>query len=258
MKHLSVAGAELAYEVGGTGSSTLAFVHGWLSQSAHWDAQATHFASDHRVVRWDRRGMGQSAAGPAAESARRHADDLAAILDHEEIERVVVLGHAGGGPTALTFAASYPDRTEGLVMVDSYVRAPSRNAESDPFVATVDGLIAGLEAEDGKEFLAPVYASFFGPLAPPDLVEAAIANAQATDTAVAVSELRHILGDTSSVAAQVRCPVLSVSVDATDTSTIQSTFADVEVGHVVGAGHFLQLEVPDQFNAMVATFLARL
>ena len=243
MKHLSVAGADLAYEVKGTGHPTLAFVHGWLSHATHWDAQATHFAADHRVVRWDRRGMGQSAGASPADSARRHADDLAAILDHEEIE---------------TFAASYPDRAEGLVMVDSRVHAPPDDGESDPFAATVNGIIAGLEGEGGREFLAPVYASFFGPLAPPAVVEAAVVGAQEIDTAVAVGELRHVLDDTASVAARVRCPVLSISADPTDTGTVRSTFTDVEVGHVVGAGHFLHLEVPDQFNAMVVTFLARL
>ena len=258
MKHLSVAGAELAYEVRGTGHPTLVFVHGWLSHSAHWEAQAARFAADHRVVRWDRRGMGQSTGASPADSARRHADDLAAILDHEEIERVVVLGHAGGGPTALTFAASHPERAEGLVMVDSRVHAPPQDGQSDPFATTVNGLIAGLEGEGGKEFLAPVYASFFGPLAPPAVVEAAVVSAQEIDTAVAVGELRQVLDDTSSVAARVRCPVLSISTDPTDTGTVRSTFTDVEVGHVVGAGHFLHLEVPDQFNAMVATFLARL
>ena len=257
MKHLTVAGTELAYELEGTGGHTLAFAHGWLSQLDHWDAQAQHFASDHRVVRWDRRGMSRSKAGPAADSPRRHADDLAAILDHEGIDNVVVIGHAGGGPTAMSFAASYPDRTEGLVMVDSNVHTASADPGSDPFVATVEGLASGLTADGAEEFLAPIYASFFGPLAPAEVVSAAVANAQATDGAVAASEVRQML-DTASIAAQVRCPVLSVSVDPGDTAAVQTVFADVEVGHVVGSGHFVQLEVPDQFNSMVATFLDKL
>lgn len=202
--------------------------------------------------------MSRSAPAPAAETPQRHADDLVAILDHEGIDRVVVFGHAGGGPTALTFAASHPDRTDGLVMVDSHIHAPTPDPDSDPFVATVEGLIAGLGDDGAEEFLAPVYASFFGPLAPPALVSSAIANAQATDRGVAASELRHMLGDLASVAGQVRCPVLSISADPDDTSSVKAIFDDVEVAHTVGAGHFLQLEVPEQFNAMVTTFLGRL
>lgn len=258
MNHLTVAGADLAYRTEGSGSRTLAFAHGWLSQLDHWDAQAARFASDHQVVRWDRRGMGRSAPAPAAETPQRHADDLAAILDHEGIDRVVVFGHAAGGPTALTFAATYPERTDGLVMVDSHVHTPTPDPDSDPFVATVEGLIAGLDDDGADAFLAPVYASFFGPLAAPDLVSAAIATAQATDRGVAAGELRHMLGDLAAVAGHVSCPVLSISADADDTGSVKAVFEDVEVGHVVGAGHFLHLEVPEQFNAMVTTFLGRL
>jgi pimeloyl-ACP methyl ester carboxylesterase len=32
--------------------------------------------------------------------------------------------------------------------------------------------------------------------------------------------------------------------------------ADLQVGITVGAGHFHQLEVPDQINAMIERFLA--
>jgi pimeloyl-ACP methyl ester carboxylesterase len=266
IEHLSVDGTDLAYRVDGAGSPALAFVHGWLSRLDHWDAQAEPFASDHRVVRWDRRGMSRSANGPTADSPQRHADDLAAILDHEGIGSVVVVGHAGGGPTALTFAASYPERTDGLAMVDSRVYTPAEGRDSDPLLATVDRLAAGLEADGAADFLAPVYASFFGRLAPADVVTAAVENAQATDPAVAVSELRHTIGvggpTTRSLAGQVRCPVLWVSADPTDTAYVTTVFpqadGEVQVGHVVGSGHFVQLEVPDQLNALLATFIASL
>jgi pimeloyl-ACP methyl ester carboxylesterase len=89
----------------------------------HWDAQAGHFRDRRRVVRWDRRGMGRSRADEPAESRARHADDLAAILDTEGIERVTVVGHAGGGPSALTFAERFPDRTEALVLDEPPVPA---------------------------------------------------------------------------------------------------------------------------------------
>ena len=261
MEHLTVGGTELAYRVEGSGARALAFAHGWLSRLDHWDAQVARFAPHHRVVRWDRRGMGRSANGPAADTAQRHADDLAAILDHEGIERVVVFGHAGGGPTATTFAASYPDRTDGLVMVDSRIHTPPDDPTTDPFVTNVERLIAGLEADGPAEFLAPVYASFFGPLAAAATVEAAIEGAKAVTPAVAAGELRYMVGDLAAVAHEVRCPVLSVTADAPDIPYLRSVFdgaPSVEAGKVVGAGHFLHLEVPDQFNAMVATFLDQL
>ncbi len=67
-----------------------------------------------------------------------------------------------------------------------------------------------------------------------------------------------MIGDMASVARQVRCPALSISINPEDASAVSALFDDVEIGHVVGAGHFLQIEVPEQFNAMVTTFLGKL
>jgi pimeloyl-ACP methyl ester carboxylesterase len=68
--------------------------------------------------------------------------------------------------------------------------------------------------------------------------------------------MRHIATDTASLAAQVRCPVLWVSAQADDTAAVRGWFERVTVGHVVGSGHFVQLEVPEQLNLMIEAFLA--
>jgi pimeloyl-ACP methyl ester carboxylesterase len=51
------------------------------------------------------------------------ADLYAAILDTLEIERVAVLGFSSGGPSAVHFAARYPDRTTALFL-DTAVLLP--------------------------------------------------------------------------------------------------------------------------------------
>src|SRR5262245_19166192 len=109
-------GGILNYEVEGRGDPTLAFLHGWCSNLRHWDKQVAHFVDRHRIVRTDRRGMGRSVSPPAT-SAGDHADDLVRVLDARGIQSVVVIGHAGGGPSAVAFAARYPDRVLALVGV---------------------------------------------------------------------------------------------------------------------------------------------
>ena len=56
----------------------------------------------------------------------------------------------------------------------------------------------------------------------------------------------------------MRCPVLWVSARPDDAAAVRPHFAgtDLSIGHVVGSGHFVQVEVPDQFNPMLAAFLA--
>jgi hypothetical protein len=69
--------------------------------------------------------------------------------------------------------------------------------------------------------------------------------------------MRHILTDTVSMARELRCPVLWVSARPNDTAVAREAFADVMVGHVVGSGHFVALEVPEQLNPMIEVLLAR-
>lgn len=262
MSSLEVDGARLAYRLEGEGGRVVAFAHGWCSKLEHWDAQAAHLRRRHRVLRWDRRGMGRSAGpdvAPAASPAR-HAHDLAAILDAEGIERVVVAGHAGGGPTAVAFAAEHPKRTEGLVLVDTRLHAAAGPGQPDRWADGIERSAERLLGEGGDAYLEQLYRSFFGPRAASGLVDDAVANALATPRPLAAAEMRHIAGDTAGAARRVRCPVLWVSAAPHDTAHVQEVFADVGlmVGHVVGSGHFVQVEVPEQLDAMLDVFLASL
>jgi len=254
-RSLDVDGAALRYRCSGAGPRTISFAHGWCSRLEHWDAQATHLEDRHRVLRWDRRGMAGSPAGPAG-TARRHADDLAALLDACGVARTVVVGHAGGGPTALTFAAEHADRTDALVMVDTTVNQPG-DARSERFVAGVAATVERLSGPDAMAYFDGLYRTYFGPRADPAVVEAAVANAVSTRPDVIVSELLQMREDTAAVAARVRCPVLWVSAQPGDTKAVRAAFPEttVAIGHVVGSGHFVQIEVPDQLNAMLDTFL---
>lgn len=263
MATLEIDGARLVYDLDGPSGSAdaaapvLAFAHGWCSKSAHWDAQVAAFGSTHRIVRWDRRGMGRSATDGPADSPARHADDLAAILDAEGIERVVIAGHAGGGPTAVTFAAGHADRTAGLIMVDTRVTAGPPGGGPSPWSEYLEKSCARLE-RDGAPYFERLYRSFFGPRAGEAVVADAVANALATPVATATAEMRHMGLDMAAAAARVRCPVLWVSAQPDDTAEVRERFAgtDVSIGHVVGSGHFVQVEVPDQLNPMIAAFLA--
>ena len=169
-------GTQLSFDSQGTGPSTLAFVHGWCSKAAHWDRQADHFAASRRVVRWDRRGMGRSTGSADTATAQQHGDDLAALLDHLGIEKVTVVGHAGGGPSALTFAVRHADRAAALVMVDTRLHMPAPAGEVDAWAASLERSIENLASPDR---FRQMYAGFFGHRADPAVVEDAILNALA-------------------------------------------------------------------------------
>jgi pimeloyl-ACP methyl ester carboxylesterase len=249
MPKLSVPGVgDINYEVEGQGAPAFALMHGWCSNLRHWDRQAAFFAPRHTVVRLDRRGMGQSAVPPAA-SPSDHADDMARVLDAAGVEKAVVVGHAGGGAGAIDFAARYADRTLALVGVDTGAGAGGE-AATRGMQRMVDEI-----SKSPAEFERR-YRTFFGPRADPALVDAVVGSAMKTPIEVACAELMG-LGSTDSAARarEVKAPVLWVTAGPVDFEALRGLFADFTPAVAVGSGHYLQLEVADQLNAMIQTFI---
>ena len=251
-------GTKLRYRVGGRGDASLVFVHGWCSTLTHWADQLAHFAGTHRVLAVDRRGHGRSDVPERGYDVARHAADLRAVLQKEHLRDVVVVAHAGGGPTALAFADANPDLVRALVLVDTHISPHTalgrpRSAERSPLGRLVDQL----SGKQGAAAFERMYRSFFSAHAG-TIANAAVRDAQRVPLRVARAELASLAVDTEGPARRLRCPVLWVTVEQADEPRMRSVFRDVQFGRVVGSGHFPHLEVPDQLNAMIDRFLVTL
>lgn len=115
-------GCELWYEVHGSGPA-IAFASGFMGITDIWRAQIDALAPRYRCIAFDNRGAGRSEKPfpRIAYGVERHARDLACVLAHLGIDRVVLVGHSMGGNTACLFTLSHPQAVRGLVMVGSYV-----------------------------------------------------------------------------------------------------------------------------------------
>ncbi|MFA7296761.1 MAG: alpha/beta fold hydrolase [Dehalococcoidia bacterium] len=112
---------------GEEGLTPLVLAHGFGVDLTMWDWQLEPLSWRRRLILWDARGHGQSAA-PAEDDAYSMpllAGDLAAVLDHAGIERAVIGGMSFGGMIALQFAVDFPARTRALILSDSAPRGAS-------------------------------------------------------------------------------------------------------------------------------------
>ena len=101
----------------------LVLLHGVASNSTRWweFVAGTRLRERWCLVRVDRRGQGESVARRGAGMAE-WCEDIAAILADEGFERGVVAGHCLGANIAVEFAARYPQRTSGIVLVEPMLR----------------------------------------------------------------------------------------------------------------------------------------
>jgi pimeloyl-ACP methyl ester carboxylesterase len=126
-------GLRIAYQVVGEGPVDLVLVHGWVSHlELLWEyapaARAVErLASFARVILFDKRGTGLSDRVPIDRlpTLEQRMDDVRAVMDAAGSRSAVLVGHSEGGPMCALFAATFPERTERLVIYGGYAaRAP--------------------------------------------------------------------------------------------------------------------------------------
>ncbi len=127
IQRLTVNGVNLAVDVRGAEGPGVLFIHGYPFDRTMWQYQLGHLEG-WRGIAPDLRGMGLSDAPDLGYSMTTYADDLAALLDTLDLERVVLCGLSLGGYVAFEFARRWPRRVRGLVLMDT--RAEPDTAET--------------------------------------------------------------------------------------------------------------------------------
>jgi pimeloyl-ACP methyl ester carboxylesterase/DNA-binding CsgD family transcriptional regulator len=131
-KYARSGNVNIAYQVVGEGSIDLVLVLGWVSHLAYvWELPAMaafldRLASFSRLILFDKRGCGMSDRVHPLPSLEQRMDDVRAVLDAVGSEKAALLGISEGGVMSALFAATYPDRTAGLIIDGSYPSALRR------------------------------------------------------------------------------------------------------------------------------------
>jgi pimeloyl-ACP methyl ester carboxylesterase len=115
---ISSDGVEVYYDVQGTGSPALVFVHGWSNNRTIWDLQMSHFSNKHKVVALDLAGFGESGNNRKAWTIDLFAEDVVSVINKVNPDKVVMVGFSMGAPVVIETANMLPNRVAGVVLVD--------------------------------------------------------------------------------------------------------------------------------------------
>jgi pimeloyl-ACP methyl ester carboxylesterase len=100
---------------------------------------AERLASFSRLIIFDKRGTGLSDPVVGAPTLEERMDDVRAVMDAAVSERATLFGISEGAPMSLLFAATYPQRTNALILYGGMAR--TTEAEDYPFSAPADALM---------------------------------------------------------------------------------------------------------------------
>lgn len=244
-------------ETGGGDRVPIVFLHGVGSDRTVWAPQLDHFGSTRRGVALSYPGYGGSEFVPDA-TRDDYAAAVVAVMDSLAIDRAHICGLSLGGVVAIALHAAAADRCASLILADTFAIHPDGQTifdRSEQASRTI-----------GMRALAEARASaLLGKAAPPAIHRSVIETMSGINPDAYVLAARAVwLADQVDRAASIDVPTLVVVGDE-DVITPPALSeelvrlvpgATIEI--IADAGHLINIEQPDAFNAAIDSFLMRI
>jgi pimeloyl-ACP methyl ester carboxylesterase len=243
---------KLRVEDGGLGGIPVVFVHGLGGNLEVWRAQLAHLRPGRRAIALDLHGMGES--GPAADNTYTipsFADDIRSVADSLGLDRFILVGHSLGGLVVADYAGRYPDKVAGVLF-------------DDPA-----GDLSGLPQDQAEKWLqgfAPdKYEAFrerwFGEMlstARTEVREMVMAQVRKTPQQVMAASARGLFAfDPKPPLLAYKGPKLTViTAQNNEPYSLQNVVPGLKSQIVPGTSHWIMMDDPEAFNAVMDQFLA--
>lgn len=250
----SLPGVDLFFNDSGGDGVPLVLMHANTGNADSWEMQTAPFAAaGFRVIAFDRRGWARSVPRPdTGPQPGSIAEDLDALATHLALPRFHLLGVAGGGFAALDYASWRGDRLLSLIVGASYGQFIDP-AITEPYSRIATPAFKALPSEMRE--LGPTYRGF---------EPAGLARWIAIDrNAMREDGTPQPLRSPNSFAkiATIGCPALVIAggADLYAPPRLMRLWASHLTRHefqvIPDAGHAINWEAPELFNAMVLDFL---
>ena len=253
-------GTQIHYRWDGPEQGPVLMLSNSLASNLHmWDAQMDALlGAGYRVLRYDSRGMGRSAAPTGPYTIEMLAEDAVALLDHLGLDRVKFCGLSKGGMVGQRLGVAHADRVECLVLCDTAasMAAPGlweeriEAARSGGMAAVVDATVERWFTPAGRERLAPQVSEVRDMiLATP--VEGFAGCCQAIAAMDQREDIRAITVPT--------LVIVGEDDPGTPVSAAELIHANITGSKLVvlpEAAHFANVEQADRFNGALLGFLA--
>lgn len=271
---ISSFGMPLNLEVSDSGGPgrPVVLIHGWPMTHRSWDAQAQALsAAGYRVIRYDRRGFGESDKPSDGYDYDTLADDLAGLMSSLDLNDVTLVGFSmGGGEVARYVARHGQGRLRSAVFaaaVPPFLLNTDDNPDGPFTVAAAkemqDGLRAGRE-EFFDGFVQGFYTAGEELQADQELLDQSMAMCLQSDQEAALACIGAFAAtDFRDDLSEFSIPTLVlhggsdgiVPFEASGQRTAAS-IPGAQTSLIAGGPHGLNATHPDQFNAALLEFLA--
>jgi esterase len=245
----------------GDGSTTLVVLHGLMGSTDNWRSVQHALADSARVIGMDLANHGHS---PHVATFTLHslAVDVCETMDALGIHAAYVMGHSLGGKVAMLIASEWPERVQGLVIVDIM---PGAFVPAHLFVLRACQQLDLAQATSRKQLDEALAENVLQPETRAFLLKNVVRGEAGTfvwrvplDFLIANY---NAVSDAVPLARPYEGPVLVVAGEKSPfkvprhETALRTHFPNMEFVVFSGAGHLLHLEQAQQFTETVAGFL---
>lgn len=251
----------LHYRVLGKGAP-LVILHGLFGSSDNWQSQAKKLAEFYTVYLVDLRNHGHSFWSPA-HTYTLMAEDVHRLIEELNLKNIILLGHSMGAKVAMTFAPQHPNLLDKLILVDMGIKEYPMHHQH--ILAGIHGLnLATYKTRGEAELDLEKYVANQG------VRQFLLKNlywktkselAWRMNVAILEKNMGEIL---SAIPKQIVLTAtlfirgeLSNYILEDDIPEIENIFPNSEFETILGVGHWVHAEAPDEFMENVLRFCLR-
>lgn len=257
----SADGIPVRYETRGEGGPTLVFIHGWCCNRSFWEPQIRFFSEHQQVVAIDLAGHGESGGDRKDSTMAAFGQDVAAVVRHLKLPRVILIGHSMGGPVMLEAGALLKEELAGLIAVDAFTdpdEAYTYQQMTDYLRPFQDDFPKAMRAALLHE------EDFFRKGTDQKLIDRILPVMTSAPAEMGQSAFLGMLDFANTrqrpLMAKVKAPFLCINAkrDEAKVADGKKHAPQFEVIALPESGHFLMMEHPDEFNALLRTELGKM
>ncbi|TAJ70316.1 MAG: alpha/beta fold hydrolase [Phenylobacterium sp.] len=236
-------------------------MHGIGGNKRNWHPNMPAVARHFHAVAWDGRGWGESDDYEGPLTFEDMSGDLDRVIAHFGAERAHIVGLSLGVKAALNFVYLYPHRVASLTLCDGSLKSRRADPETlKEFVRLRQQPL--LEGKEPKDIAEPVARSLVSPAAKPGALE------QLIDSMSRLHKLMYLKAIELLVYTQdapgldrIKVPTLVVVgkddrlTPVAEAEALVAAIAGAQLAVVENAGHLVNIEQPEAFDALLLDFL---
>jgi pimeloyl-ACP methyl ester carboxylesterase len=255
---ISVGANCIHYVTAGNGGHTLVFVHGWACHVGFWREEIAALAGKARLILIDLPGHGQSDKPQTTYTMDFFAEAVLAVLQDAKVEKATLIGHSMGGAVIARVHHHAPEKVAALVSVDGLLCRLSGPPEEG------QALVGGFASSHYREHAQGFISTFF-PIPGTEALRGRVTSEMlATPQHVMLGGMLAMLAPDQPdwILQKVNAPVIVINAptpwwnDAYE-NYVRSLSPQSDYCIMDGVGHFLMLEKPGEFNAMLVKKLQK-